>query len=118
MVFLRVVIPAVVSRDYLTAQDLSDLAKRNARKGEPDDWRVPDHPVCQRIGTAWLTTRSSCILIVPSAVLPYEFNILINPLHPEAAWIKYVNWDVELLPYQKDSRIAGLVTATDLAQVE
>lgn len=34
-------------------------------------------------GAAWLDAGSSAVLFVPSAVVPEEFNILINPRHPD-----------------------------------
>lgn len=39
-------------------------------------------------GTTWLKEKRSLALAVPSFVLPYERNILINPLHPAAGSLK------------------------------
>jgi RES domain-containing protein len=36
-------------------------------------------------GTQWVRSRRSLIAEVPSIVVPDEFNILINPNHPDAA---------------------------------
>lgn len=36
-------------------------------------------------GTAWSNSRSSLLAEVPSVIVPEESNILINPLHPDAA---------------------------------
>ena len=38
-------------------------------------------------GTAWATAGRSALLIVPSAIVAEEYNILINPLHPDAVGI-------------------------------
>lgn len=38
-------------------------------------------------GSDWLRERRSALLVVPSAIVPEEENILINPLHPQAAAI-------------------------------
>jgi RES domain-containing protein len=35
-------------------------------------------------GTEWLQSRKSLLAEVPSIVVPEEFNILINPRHPDA----------------------------------
>lgn len=35
------------------------------------------------IGTEWATKNESLLLRVPSAVVDHEFNILINPFHPD-----------------------------------
>jgi RES domain-containing protein len=37
----------------------------------------------QRYGEAWLRGGASALLRVPSVVVPEEFNVLINPLHPD-----------------------------------
>lgn len=39
------------------------------------------------IGDAWLAAVSSPLLMVPSVIVPEEFNVLINPAHPAAAKI-------------------------------
>ena len=36
-------------------------------------------------GTAWATSRRSLLAWVPSVVVPEEWNLLINPLHPDMA---------------------------------
>lgn len=37
----------------------------------------------KEIGGEWLRQLRTCVLIVPSAVVPAEFNFLINPLHSD-----------------------------------
>ena len=64
-------------------------------------WNLPDSPVARAHGSAWLSELRSAILIVPSYVAREEFNILINPHHPESAAIrvgreKPVRWDARL----------------------
>ncbi len=41
-------------------------------------------------GDAWLASRRSLLLIVPSVIVPQETNILINPRHPDADQIKII----------------------------
>ncbi len=51
----------------------------------PSRWtKVPAPAALQSMGTAWLTSARSAVLIVPSAVIPIERNVLLNPRHPEA----------------------------------
>jgi hypothetical protein len=64
-------------------------------------WDLPDSPVARAHGSTWLSEQRSAILIVPSYVAREEFNILINPHHPESAAIrvgreKPVRWDARL----------------------
>jgi RES domain-containing protein len=52
-------------------------------------------------GTEWLQSRKSLLAEVPSIVVPEEFNILINPRHPDAGnltpkKIRRWNYDVRL----------------------
>lgn len=37
----------------------------------------------QEIGVRWIRAAKTCLLRVPSAVVPQESNFLINPAHPE-----------------------------------
>lgn len=39
----------------------------------------------QDIGDLWLETRQSVALKVPSAIVPVEYNYVLNPLHPDFA---------------------------------
>lgn len=55
----------------------------------PDDWRsVPAPESTQSIGNAWLERRSSVALRVPSVVVPREFNVLLNPRHPDMSGVR------------------------------
>lgn len=50
----------------------------------PQDWRAyPSPPALQQIGNAWLLSRSSAVLRVPSAVVEEETNYLLNPEHDD-----------------------------------
>lgn len=50
----------------------------------PENWTAyPAPPLLQQLGDAWLLSKSSAILKVPSAVIPAEFNYLLNPEHPD-----------------------------------
>jgi RES domain-containing protein len=50
----------------------------------PENWSaVPPPPELQQICHAWATSRYSAVLQVPSAVVPMEFNYLLNPEHPD-----------------------------------
>jgi RES domain-containing protein len=50
----------------------------------PKHWNeLPFHENARAAGDQWARARSSLGLLVPSAVLPAERNLLINPAHPE-----------------------------------
>ena len=50
-------------------------------------WRSSE-AVSRAFGDEWVRSGRSCVLFVPSIVVPGEYrNVLINPAHPEAARI-------------------------------
>ena len=50
----------------------------------PSDWWEEDPPVTtQALGSAWLQRSSSLLLKVPSAIIPSEYNYLLNPQHKD-----------------------------------
>jgi RES domain-containing protein len=49
----------------------------------PEVWRAdPPSTESQAIGNRWIDQAVSCVLKVPSAVIPIEFNYILNPNHP------------------------------------
>lgn len=42
----------------------------------------------REFGSAWLRERRSLALVVPSFVMPYDMNVLINPLHAAAGSLR------------------------------
>ncbi|MDY7007939.1 MAG: RES family NAD+ phosphorylase [Cyanobacteriota bacterium] len=50
----------------------------------PHNWRDTSPPaILASIGDKWLTAKTTAVLKVPSAIIPQEYNYLINPLHPD-----------------------------------
>jgi RES domain-containing protein len=55
----------------------------------PKDWRsFPPARSTQRLGDDWLAAGASAAMHVPSAVIPRERNLLINPRHRDFAKLK------------------------------
>lgn len=53
------------------------------------DWRMsPPSNSTKDIGTEWTQNGTSPILRVPSAIIPYEFNLVLNPKHSDFIMIK------------------------------
>lgn len=47
-------------------------------------WReTPSPPVLAEFGSRWAREKRSAILRVPSVPMPYEYNFLLNPEHPD-----------------------------------
>ena len=55
----------------------------------PADW-ANQPALTQALGMAWLTEISGVLLRVPSAIVPYTSNYLLNPVHPLAAEFRIV----------------------------
>ena len=69
----------------------------------PPQWRtLAGRDILQALGAQWLRQLRSCVLAVPSVVVPAEYNFLINPLHPDFQYITL--GDVE--PLDLDPRLA------------
>jgi len=49
----------------------------------PEDWATQPG-LTQELGTAWLSGNTGVLLRVPSAIVPYTWNYLLNPAHPSA----------------------------------
>ncbi|MCW5221660.1 RES family NAD+ phosphorylase [Verminephrobacter aporrectodeae] len=57
----------------------------------PPGWNAtPEGKASLDVGDTWLATASTTLLTVPSVIVPEEYNVLINPLHANAAAIKAI----------------------------
>lgn len=81
--------------DYLPMRrlDVADL---------PTNWRKEaGRGALQVLGGAWVKDSVEVGLMVPSAVVPGEMNILLNPSHPDVAKVRIVATD----PFSLDPRL-------------
>jgi RES domain-containing protein len=68
-------VPEVVSRAVLDAESSSG-------------WDHPDYSVSQPLGDAWHGDANVAVLVVPSVLSPFEWNVLINQDHPDTSQIE------------------------------
>jgi len=69
----------------------------------PARWRTePAGSELLAIGKAWLGAGVHVALVVPSAVIPHEHNVLLNPLHPDFAQVRVGTPE----PFSSDGRLA------------
>lgn len=69
----------------------------------PPDWQqYPASDNLAQIGDAWIKSFDSLLLRVPSAIIPEEYNILLNPLHPKLQKYVSVKW---AKPFTFDPRL-------------
>ena len=79
LVQVEIEIPGTVSMETVDAGRLTR------------DWRsYPAPPELAAFGGDWLREGRTPLLRVPSAVVPEEWNLLINPAHPRSARIRAV----------------------------
>jgi RES domain-containing protein len=72
-----IAIPVVFDERIIDRIDRTRLSK---------NWRLNPFPrETQVMGDEWLVSGHSCILEVPSAIVPHESNYILNPKHPEFA---------------------------------
>jgi RES domain-containing protein len=80
--------------------------------GLPQNWQKPGNAYCKELGDAWCDAKKALLLDVPSAVLPLERNIIVNPNHPE-----FKNLDTTHVgyPLRFDSRLLPILEQKTLA---
>jgi RES domain-containing protein len=67
----------------------SDLVETIDPVGLPQSWRSSPPPFeLQRIGDKWAGSTRSCILEVPSVIVPHESIFMLNPNHPDFATVE------------------------------
>ena len=91
-----VVIPADIPYDsQIEVVDTSGL---------PRDWmQTPSPMLLRHIGTEWLRSLRCVALQVPSAVVPEEFNYILNPIHSDFGRIEIG----KPRPFQFDHRLVS-----------
>jgi RES domain-containing protein len=69
---------------YLVQIDVPDDVwnKAHDMRHPPVGWdAIPAAAVSLDAGDSWVKAQSSTLMIVPSVIVPEEYNVLINPLH-------------------------------------
>ena len=88
-----------ISSTYYTNDDLSSYDA---------NWRNEGNTICKNLGDLWLDRKETCALIVPSAVMTYEYNILLNPEHPDFAKVRDLNQNISVNNLVNDDRIVTI----------
>jgi RES domain-containing protein len=94
----------IVPKDYfLVSIEIPDTANiLNLTEADmPADWRSNPHSgTTQQIGDHFVTENKFLVLQVPSAVVPGDYNFLVNPNHPASSNVKVIASE----PFEFDSR--------------
>ena len=98
---------AQLLRDHysMVAAEVPDALVRSLDLGAlPEGWDAPEEITASTgIGDAWFDQRVSVALTVPSVVIRGQFNVLLNPLHPD--WPQVTVYEAE--PFVFDPRLAS-----------
>ncbi|MEW8659196.1 MAG: RES family NAD+ phosphorylase [Candidatus Thiodiazotropha endolucinida] len=85
--------------DYVSVEiDIPDTVEAEALNANIDFHNITE---TQDYGDMWLASAPSAVLNVPSAVVPKELNVCINPRHTDFHEIKTVGIE----PFQFDPRL-------------
>lgn len=70
----------------------------------PAGWRgLPAPRACTALGDTWLAGDHALGLAIPSAIVPVEWNVLLDPRHTSFRGVQVV----EEVPFQFDPRLVG-----------
>lgn len=78
--------------------EVSELPKDSLEESWRETLRMSE---TQRMGDTFLKKGEKLILKVPSAVVPGEYNFLINPRHPKMKEVKIL----KIVPFRFDTRL-------------
>jgi RES domain-containing protein len=67
----------------------------------PADWHKTRDESLRRFGDDWIHGGQSATLLVPSAAIRGEWNVLLNPVHPDFSAIRFH----EPVPFKFDLRM-------------
>jgi RES domain-containing protein len=76
-----VAIPATIPEELAIEQWEIPSLPRNWRDFSPP-------PVLRELGSEWIRSRRTAVVLVPSVVIPEEFNVLLNPAHSDCAQLE------------------------------
>ncbi|MBS1526423.1 MAG: RES family NAD+ phosphorylase [Bacteroidetes bacterium] len=68
----------------ISIADEDHLYEHVGQASLPSNWRsMLAYPELQQLGSEWYLSNRSLVLKVPSAVIPSEYNYIINATHPD-----------------------------------
>jgi RES domain-containing protein len=85
-------VPALVMITIYIPDDLPSL--KYTLHNLPSGWDTIESTELggtQSLGDTFLSSKSHAFMVVPSAIVPHEYNYVINPSHEDASQIKVIN---------------------------
>lgn len=69
----------------------------------PPNWEAGEPTNGTRdIGTEWAKNLTAAVLVVPSVVIPREYNYILNPFHPDFPRLRFFSPE----PFYFDDRLS------------
>ncbi len=88
----------------ISLADDDNLFRQIMLRDLPEDWqKMSAYSTLQSLGSEWYENQETLILKVPSVIIPYEHNYVINTEHPDfAKHVKLIRtenyfWDPKLI---------------------
>ena len=101
----------LVPKDYfIVTLDIPDKITVSTLKEKdlPPHWRdYPHGDTTQKMGDAFVAAGKALVLRVPSAVVPGDFNYLLNPAHPDMKEVSITAME----PFAFDTRFVSLLAS-------
>ncbi len=83
--------------------EIPDNASITPTPALPEEWKEYPAPASLRkIGDRFIAEARAAVMLIPSVLVPQENNVLLNPLHPDAARMVRQR---RLVPFVYDRRL-------------
>lgn len=93
----KIMVIKIPSNAEIQTVESSDLSK---------SWRdFRNYSDCQKIGNAWFDAYEKLCLKVPSAVVPENWNVVINTFHKDFKKVKLI----DVLDFEPDDRLEQII---------
>ncbi|MET0658078.1 MAG: RES family NAD+ phosphorylase [Steroidobacteraceae bacterium] len=83
--------PDTLPADLILGLFEADVSVTDAWSAKTSPEELEDIEITRGKGQHWLASGTTCVLRVPSIVVPEEHNLVLNPQHAEARSIKMVS---------------------------
>ena len=104
----RVAAELTIPEDLLTPAHVRRLTAAELGALDPA-WRQLGNRTCKRVGIQWFRDGGRWALQVPSAVIPQEWNLVVNCTHPAVRNL-IARCDFQVEPVSIDPRIAEIIS--------
>lgn len=73
-----------VNQRYVEIEINPDISFEIVSPNDLNGWDAVNSSVARQFGSQWLQQARSALLLVPCVIAPLDYNVLLNPNHPDA----------------------------------